>query len=406
MIDSVIGTIKSAYACDPSVETALGTIKQQLDGLVPDLVLLFIAGKHDPEQTLAILKEIFPAAQIVGGSAAGVISTKGSGYTGFEVGLIAFKGEDVLPQIFRTHDLLIDEHDAGYALGQMVQQYAPDDSLVFLMFDSIAQAAPLRLHPASKILDGFQSSLSGRRLHLIGGGTLTDINLSDGWLLDEGKVQRHTALALIFPPSIKAETVILHGCRPVSSFIEITRIEGAEVLELNGEPALTVVERMLGLTLGTISGRELSLVATLGQKFGDPFAPYDEKNYVNRLILFADPVRKSITLFEPDFALGDYVQIMSRDNMLMLESVETGIAELKDKIADLNCLLGLYVDCAGRASVMSGADTEEAELVATHLAPNFPFMGFYSGVEIAPLEQNNSRPLDWTGVITILHRTS
>jgi hypothetical protein len=51
---------------------------------------------------------------------------------------------------------------------------------------------------------------------------------------------------------------------------------------------------------------------------------------------------------------------------------------------------------------MTGADTEEADLVLRTLAPDFPFMGFYSGVEIAPFAGYYSRPLDWTGVLTIL----
>jgi hypothetical protein len=54
---------------------------------------------------------------------------------------------------------------------------------------------------------------------------------------------------------------------------------------------------------------------------------------------------------------------------------------------------------------MSGATSEEAALVLQTLAPSFPFMGFYSGVEIAPFAGNYSRPLDWTGVLTVLqHR--
>ncbi len=52
-----------------------------------------------------------------------------------------------------------------------------------------------------------------------------------------------------------AETEILHGCRPVSAFMEITRIEGATVYELDGEPALKVIERMLGLPIGGGAGR-------------------------------------------------------------------------------------------------------------------------------------------------------
>jgi hypothetical protein len=33
-------------------------------------------------------------------------------------------------------------------------------------------------------------------------------------------------------------------------------------------------------------------------------------------------------------------------------------------------------------------------------------MGFYSGVEIAPFAGSYSRPLDWTGVLTILQYTT
>jgi small ligand-binding sensory domain FIST len=82
--------------------------------------------------------------------------------------------------------------------------------------------------------------------------------------------------------------------------------------------------------------------------------------------------------------------------------VERGVADLKARVAGKTARLGLYIDCAGRASVMSGAATEEAELVMRELAPDFPTMGFYSGVEIAPFAGDYSRPLDWTGVLSIL----
>src|SRR5271166_562158 len=52
-----------------------------------------------------------------------------------------------------------------------------------------------------------------------------------------------------------------------------------------GQPALQVIEKRLGLPVDA----NLSLVATLGQKTGDRYAPYSEKNYVNRLILRVCP---------------------------------------------------------------------------------------------------------------------
>jgi len=396
--------IRTAYASDIDVAAAVQACAGQLGLNAPDLLIGFIGGKHQPEMALQAIRQVFGDVTLVGGSAPGVISPGGFGYTGFEIGVIGFEGAGVTPALVSVDDLLAGERAAGRALGEAVRARSADGQTVLLLFDSVAETAPLRLHPGSQLMDGFQEGLDGRILHVIGGGLLTDINLSNGWMFDGAAVRKHGAVALIFPPGLSTSTVILHGCRPVSSFMEITKIEGAEVFELNGQPALTVVEQMLGLELGTTSGQQLSLVATLGQKQGDPFAPYDENKYVNRLILQANPAQGSITLFEPDFAVGTRVQIMSRDNALMLESVERGVAELKARIAGAECLLGLYIDCAGRASVMSGSDTEEAELVMSEMAPPFPLLGFYSGVEIAPFAGDYSRPLDWTGVLSILQR--
>ncbi|MGC9270561.1 FIST signal transduction protein [Acidiphilium sp.] len=400
------GRVRTAYASDLDVMAAVTACRARLNDEAPDLILAFVGGKHDPTATLHAIRSVFGDVPVTGGSAAGAITTDGFGYTGFEIGMIAFRGADVTPMVVLTRDLEGGETTAGRALGQVVRDHTRDDAAVLILFDSVASAAPLRLHPASQLMAGFHDGLGDRRLHVIGGGLLTDINMSDGWMIAEGAICKHAMAALIFPSGIQVSTAILHGCRPVSSFIEITKIDGAEVLELDGEPALTVIERMLGLELGTTSGQQLSLIATLGQKQGDPFAPYDENNYVNRLILHANPDRRSITLFEPDFAVGTRVQIMSRDNALMLESVERGVAELRGRVDSEDCLFALYIDCAGRASVMSGATTEEADLVLQTLALSCPFMGFYSGVEIAPFAGNYSRPLDWTGVLSVFQHAT
>ncbi|WP_380066896.1 FIST signal transduction protein [Dankookia sp. GCM10030260] len=372
----------------------------------PRLLLAFCGGKHDPQAVRAELRRAFGDVPVFGGSAAGAIGRGGFGYSGFELGLIAFLDPEVTPQAVVTRHLLPDEHAAGAELGARVAESAQDGNVVMLFFDSVAAATPLRLHPASSIVDGFHAGFGPRPVCLLGGGLLTDMNLAGGWVFDGDGVVKHAAIALVFPPIVQAETVIMHGCRPVSTFMEITRIDGAEVYELDGKPALTVIERMLGLPLGGSRGHELTLTATLGEKQGDPFAPYDENAYVNRLILRANPDTGSVTLFEQDFARGTRVQIMSRDNSLMLESVRRGVAEMNLAIDGTRPLLGLYIDCAGRGSARSGAPVEEAALVQRDLADSVPLLGFYSGVEIAPFAGGLSRPLDWTGVLCVLRRRS
>ncbi len=368
------------------------------------MLLAFCGGKHDPQAVLAALRSEFGPVPIVGGSAAGALCHQAGGYSGLEIALAAFTDAAMLPAILAEPGMQEGEQATGQRLGARIAAVAAPGAVVLLLFDSVARSAPLRLHPASEIVRGVTAGLGAQTVRLVGGGTLTDMNLSDGWVFDGTGCRKHTAVALVFPPQVTADIAILHGCRPVSTFMDITRIDGADVFELDGKPALAVIEQMLGLPLGGSQGQDLSLIATLGEKQGDPFAPYDESAYVNRLILSANREAGSITLFEPDFARGTRVQIMARDNGLMLESVRHGIANINRAIVAERAFLALYIDCAGRASARSGAAVEEADLVRNGLPPGLPLLGFYSGVEVAPFD-GYSRPLDWTGVITVLSRT-
>ena len=396
--------VQIACAKHASAETVVAQCRAQL-GVAPlRLLLVFCGGKHDPEAILTALRASFGAGTpLVGGSAAGVIWREGLGYSGLELGIAAFAQDDAVPQIIVAGDLRDGERAAGKVLGARIAAVADDHAVVLLLYDSVAASPPLRLHPASDLVAGITDGLAGKPVRLLGGGLLTDMNLTDGWVFHDRAVTKHVAAALVFPAAIVAETAILHGCRPVSTFMEITRVEGAEVFELDGEPALEVIERMLSLPIEGAEVPDLSLIATLGEKQGDPFAPYDENAYVNRLILGADRAKGSITLFEPDFRQGTRVQIMSRDNGLMLESVVSGVAAINRAAKGQDCMLAIYIDCAGRASARSGAVVEEADLVRRDLDPAIPFLGFYSGVEIAPFE-GYSRPLDWTGLLTVLSR--
>lgn len=381
----------------------------------PAWVLVFCGGKHDPAAVLAGLRGVVGPLPVVGGSAAGTVTSAGFGYSGFEVAVGLFPASLGLPEILTDGGLLEGEAAAGRRLGESLRGLAGEGRVVLLFYDSVAATAPPRLHPASLLIDGIYQGMgvdereSGGsyrphmgRPHLVGAGTLTDMNLSDGYVFDGTRPRKHSAVAVVLPAAITAETAILHGCVPVSSFMTITNIDGAEVFELDGGPALDVIETMLGIDVADDGGRNLSLMVTLGEKHGDPFADYDENRYVNRLILRVESDRRSITLFEPDFRRGSVVQIMSRDNGLMVQSVRDGVRSMNGRVSDRKALMALYIDCAGRASARSGSEIEEAEVLLDEIAINAPLLGFYSGVEIAPVDEMRSRPLDWIGVLTVL----
>jgi hypothetical protein len=366
-------------------------------------VLAFCGGKFDPTEFLDGIRSM-TGAPVVGGSAAGTITGAARGYGGLEAAVAVFPRSLGDPTLLTEDGLLSGEAAAGRRLGQRLAQATEGGEVVLLFYDSVASAAPHRLHPASALVEGIHDGLAGREIVLLGAGMLTDLNLSDGYIFDGSAARKHAATAVVLPRAIGADTSILHGCIPVSSFLTVTAIEGAELFELDGRPALDVLEERLGRDRWNDRPLELSLAVTLGQKQGDLFARYDENAYVNRLILTVDRERRSVTLFEPDFRPGSQVQIMSRDNGLMLASVRDGTAALVEQTAGRDTLLWLYFDCAGRASGRSGAEIEEAGVLVDGLPAASPLLGFYSGVEVAPVAGGPSRSLDWTGVLTSLYQ--
>ena len=235
---------------------------------------------------------------------------------------------------------------------------------------------------------------------LIGAGTLADMNLHRSYVFDGQSARRHVAVAVALPTVLTAHVTITHGCFPSSDFLEITRIEGPRVLELNGRPALSLVAERLAMPREALAAQQPLVALTLGEKHGDPFTPFAEDQYVNRLVIAADLADDALILFEADFQSGSRVQLMAYDPRQMIESARAQTQALLSGLDDQPPLFGLYIDCAGRSMAFIGLDEDETAPVRAQVGRRCPLLGFYSGVEIAPF-LGRSRPLDWTGVLVL-----
>ncbi len=400
-----IGTSK----CIDTVEAASECARNALSGLggePPGWGIAFCGGRHAPGSFLDTVRDLSGAVPLVGGAAVGTITNQHFGYSGFETALALFPAQLGAPILLVEEGLSGQEFAVGQRLGRQLRDIAPDNATVLLFYDSVDVPVPaVRLHVGTWLMNGLYSELGEKPLHVVGGGALSDFNFSRAAYVFTGQDSRcHTAVAVVLPSTVRGYTRIFHGSVPVSTFMTITRVQDATVYELDGQPALDALLAIVGEEAFAAPIGQPILQVTLGAKHGPLFAPYDEAAYVNRLIISHDPVARSITLFEPDFQAGTKVQIMLRSNQLMLESAARGMALFIEELGGAVPLLGLYVNCAGRAAFCSGAETEEAALITAGIAGRFPVLGFYSGVEIAPF-RGRSQPMDWTGVLTVLCRT-
>jgi len=366
-------------------------------------VLAFCGGRHQPEVILDGIRSELGNIPIYGGAAVGLITNETLGNTGYECGLAVFSAAFPEHGSIVADNLQSGEFQAGTDLGRKLSKAAIDGDSVVIFYDNLRSTPPPLLYSGSKLMNGLYEGLAGKQLHIFGAGMVGDFTFSPSFIFDGTNAVKHSAIAVILPRALSPHTKIMHGCTPISSFMEITKIEGAVLYELDGRRATDVFSKMLGIDEEFLRDDDIPFLVTLGQKQGDPFAPFSEDLYVNRLIINSDPKTGTITLFESDFQQGSKIQIMSRDTRIMVDSVKKQTRHLLSSISTDDAEFAFYIDCAGRASRFCGSETEEAGVATEEIGNLIPFLGFYSGVEIAPFF-GRSRPLDWTGVLTVFTR--
>ncbi|MFP4496179.1 MAG: FIST signal transduction protein [Halochromatium sp.] len=375
-------------------------------GAAPSWALAFAGGRLDPAALLKGLRNVLGEIPIVGGSTAGLITAGGGAtLTRFECGLLLF-AEPLTPGaiVSETQAGRCDAHAAGQRLGAALRAADPEAATILLLYDSVHSPAPLELHIGSHLVDGFHAGLDGLEAQLIGAGTLGELAMETSVVFDGREARRHSVVAVSMPKGLHSHIRITHGCYPASDFLTITRLDGERILELDGRPALSVVAERLALSAAEFARMTPPVLAlALGEKQGDPFAPFAEAHYNNRLVMAADAESGALMLCEADFAVGTRIQLMDIEPRNMIDSVRQQTDSLLAELGAATPLFGLYIDCAGRSLAFSGTEEEESAPVRDLIGARCPLLGFFSGVEIAPV-QGRPRPLDWTGVMAVFTR--
>lgn len=367
----------------------------------PQLALIFCTGKHDAVRLRAGVRDVVgERCQLVGGFAVGIITCAAASYDGYEVGVALLEGDGIDIDAFAETGLPGAEVQVGELLGRKLAAAGlTAESNVLLFYDTVHYASGQpRLNMATPLLQGMARTL-GVQPRLAGMGMIGDMQLHPTWQFCNDQILQQSAIALLLRGSIAMDTTVMHGCRPAGRYHEITQADGPVVLEIDGRPALQVIQEMLGADAG-LTPEDYAFFVTLGVNKGDKFAEYREENYANRMCIGVDAARNGLIMFENDLIPGTSVQLMRRS--MDFSYLKPRTDELFARVAALGRqpLLAFYIDCAGRAGAYCGLDAEEADEVRKAIPPGVPLLGVYSGVEIAPVG-GQPQALDWTGVLCL-----
>lgn len=392
-----------------AMESGQAVMKQALQqGQITraDLVLAFCSGQIDAEGYFRGMRSVIGTeVPIVGGSAIGIITNEVIAYTGIPAGAVIVQAEKLRYALATTGAVDHDEYQAGQALANQLNRQA-DDAFLLIFYDSIKHAATVSSPPVMNaspplilgITDTWETPIP-----ILGAGVMGDYNFQPTVQFCGQSVASQHVVGVLFSGLIQLYYRIMHGCVPLDGvYHTITRMAGAEIYEIDGQSIVALIDGIYGNQewRAQLPVKRLSI----GVNMGDQYGPFQEEHYVNRLITGILPNGSGIGLFEPDLEEGMEIRFMIRDSDEMIKSARHNTEALLQQIRDEGKipLLGLYIDCAGRAAGVSETLTEEAaEVQALFTRANIPLFGFYSGVEVAPL-LGKSQGLDWTGVLLVL----
>lgn len=274
---------------------------------------------------------------------------------------------------------------------------------------------------ASGYLFGGLSASRGRTVQFAAGG--------DGNMRGQGAARGVFSGGLsgvAFGPEVNLVSRVTQGCRPVSAFRRVDAAEQNLVLSIDGEPALDVLLRDLGVSLDrpqealtTIRATLVGLVRTSdadgaqalgrGGNFGS--------DVIVRHIVGLDPARRGIAVSDQvtsgmrlafcrrnvQAARADLIRICAeiREELEPLElTMETATAlaasEAEAAAHPARGIAGaVYVSCSGRGGPHFGGPSAELQIVRRALG-DVPLVGFFAAGEIA-----RHHLYGYTGVLTV-----
>ena len=371
-----------------------------------DLVFAFCSDKTNPRQCYNGIREVAGnSAPIIGGSAIGLISNNFLSYDGPSAGVAVIQSDVLKRRRTVVKNIDKDENDAGKRLAMGIQQ-KDDDKALLIFYDSVKMApssnSPPIMNSSSYLLEG----INGVRtfdIPIIGAGLVGDYAFNPTVQFCGSSVSKQCVVGVMLSGGITVHYCITHGCVPIDGIYHtITKTEGPILYELDGQPIVRTINDMFGSDEWQKEHPVGYL--TIGVNYGEKYGKYEEEKYVNRLITGVTSDKEGVIMFESDLKNGMQIQFMSRDAEQMVRSAKKNSEALLRSVSNKKKkpVFGLYIDCAGRAGKYSYSDVEEASEVQKIINRyEVPFIGFYSGVELAPF-QGASKGLDWTGVLLIL----
>ncbi len=351
----------------------VGSLRQQLGGAPPALVVLFASPEHDLAELLAGATAAAPGATVIGASSAGEFSERGSAHGA--VSALAVAGDVVAHGGLGLGLRASPEEAVGRALASVpraAEGYAYRTGIV--LFDALAGHGEETALLTAMHLDS--------TVPLVGGAAGDDLRM-ERTRVGLGAETASDAVALVVLSTHAPIGIgVCHGHTPLSGPLTVTRADGARVYTLEGRPAWEVWSEQ---TRHAAAAHGLDPARLEGDEVGAYLLRYEGGVAAGQSFKIRAPLRRfddGSLLFASEVPEGTRLRITESDAGRQVTSAREAARLARARLGGARPAGALVFDCVCRGLIL-GSQVDEAVAAMSEELDHAPLAGFATYGEIA-----------------------
>lgn len=350
-----------------------------LKGKKPSIIFAFSSIAYTQEDILAGIRDIVADIPIVGGSAAGEITSWTTVHDG--VNVMAVASDQITFTVGYGTGVSKDSFQAGVDAAKSVLKNADGKKidLFIMMPDGITGNG-------AAIVEGVKSVM-GKNFPIIGGSSGDDYHFEKTYEYYNDTVLSDAVVGIGMSGNFSFGFGVRHGWQPVGRPLKVTKADGVILKEIDNKPALSIYEEYFGEEASELVKEPLARMAytyPLGMKVKGS----DE-------LLIRNPVvanKKGEITMAAAIPEGTTVRLMVGDRDAAIRAAKTATEVALRQLEGRSPRFIIMFNCMARNKLLGVRCNEENQTVQNAIGKNVPMIGLYTYGEQGPLLGKKGTP--------------
>jgi len=343
----------------------------QIGRQAPDIIIVFISPIFDQGETLKGIRSIISEGPLVGCSAAGSITNRGSFRNAVTV--CAINSDSIRFSYGIGNNVSRNPRSAGREAARQSSKLKDIAREVYIMFSDGLSGN------GTDILRGAQEVL-GTGFSIIGGSATDDLRFQKTYQY-LNNIYTDSLVGLLISGNIDISTGKAHGWQPIGRPHKITRAKSNIIKEIDRRRAVELYEEYLGKTSDEL---KIEGIAKLGSNYPLGMRVKGKERYLIRAPL---QIKDSGSLMlSAEIPEREDINLMIGDRNLALEATKAACRDALTSIRKSRIKFAIVFSDIARLQLLRKDPQSEAEIIKDMLGPDVPFFGCYTCGEYAPVD--------------------